>query len=241
MKYTIVILFSIILFSSCDVFTIEEKKDVKSEIIAIVNTEKLFKEDIKSILPENVSKQDSIIIVSSFVKDWAVKRLLLDKAKKNSSLESVNEIDNLVKDYKESLLINNYKEELVKQQLDTIITEEEIVFLISILKQKNDQVKFLGTTTAGEIIDGEVGEKSLVVSITEFDETIVHYGYFVDNGIVHDKNVICHIDTKRRLNLSRNHTATHLVNKILRELLNDSNLIQKASFSVRFKKCVPVK
>jgi alanyl-tRNA synthetase len=33
----------------------------------------------------------------------------------------------------------------------------------------------------------------------------------------------------RRLNLSRNHTTTHLVNKILREILNDSNLIQKAS------------
>ncbi len=34
---------------------------------------------------------------------------------------------------------------------------------------------------------------------------------------------------ERRLNLSRNHTTTHLVNKILREILNDPNLIQKAS------------
>lgn len=126
MKYLLAILFFIVLFTSCDVFTFQEKEEVKSDIIAIVNTEKLFKEDIKSILPSNITKQDSIIIVNSFVKDWAVKRLLLDKAKNNSSLEVVNEIDELVKDYKESLLINIYKEELIKQSLDTLITEEEI-------------------------------------------------------------------------------------------------------------------
>jgi hypothetical protein len=40
---------------------------------------------------------------------------------------------------------------------------------------------------------------------------------------------VCHVDMERRLNLSRNHTTTHLVNKILREILNDPNLIQKAS------------
>lgn len=32
----------------------------------------------------------------------------------------------MVKDYKESLLINSYKERLIKQQLDTVILDEEI-------------------------------------------------------------------------------------------------------------------
>ena len=41
--------------------------------------------------------------------------------------------------------------------------------------------------------------------------------------------MVCNVDRKRRLNLSRNHTATHLVNKGLRKILNDPNLIQKAS------------
>ena len=126
MKYLLAILIFLILFTSCDIFKLQEKENVKSDIIAIVNTEKLFKDDIKSIIPSNVTKQDSIIIVKSYVKDWAVQRLLLDKAKNNSSLEVVNEIDELVKDYKESLLINSYKEELVKQRLDTLITENEI-------------------------------------------------------------------------------------------------------------------
>lgn len=40
---------------------------------------------------------------------------------------------------------------------------------------------------------------------------------------------MCQVDRNRRLNLSRNHTTTHLVNRVLREILQDSNLIQKAS------------
>ncbi|WP_297803152.1 hypothetical protein [uncultured Polaribacter sp.] len=48
------------------------------------------------------------------------------KAKNNSSQETVNQIDGLVQDYKESLLINNYKEKLVKQKLDTVVSDEEI-------------------------------------------------------------------------------------------------------------------
>ncbi|CAF3590947.1 unnamed protein product, partial [Rotaria sp. Silwood2] len=68
-----------------------------------------------------------------------------------------------------------------------------------------------------------------IENVFRLHEYIIHYGYFLENGNINDKNVLCHVDMKRRLNLSRNHTTTHLVNKVLRELLNDSSLIQKAS------------
>ena len=116
----------ILLLSSCDYFNIIEKEKVTSEIVAIVNTEKLFISDLESFLPKNINKQDSIVLVKSYIQDWAIKQLLLKQAKNNSSLEEVNKINNLVKDYKQSLLINNYKEQLIKQKLDTIIYEEEI-------------------------------------------------------------------------------------------------------------------
>ena len=192
MKYFIAILFFIVLFASCDVFTFQEKEDVKSDIIAIVNTEKLFKEDIKSIIPSNVTKQDSIIIVKSFVKDWAVKRLLLDKAKNNSSLEVVNEIDELVKDYKESLLINSYKEQLVKQRLDTLITEEEIDSFYKVNKENfklneelvkirylhipeniNDKEEILQLFKSDDILDLEELEKQeLSFKFHQFNDSV---------------------------------------------------------------------
>ncbi len=120
-------LLMIICLNSCNYFVVQEKEERSSEIVAIVNTEKLFKEDLKDILPQNTSKEDSIVIVKSFINDWAIKQLLLNKAENNNSLEDINEMNALVKDYRESLLINNYKEILIKQQLDTVIREDEIV------------------------------------------------------------------------------------------------------------------
>jgi hypothetical protein len=113
----------------------QEKEEITAEVVAIVNTEKLYKKDLNSILPEDISKEDSIILVRSFINNWAIKQILLQKAERNNSLEEVNEIAALVKDYRESLLINNYKEILIKQQLDTVIKDAEIADFYSKSKE----------------------------------------------------------------------------------------------------------
>jgi hypothetical protein len=118
--------FCVFLLISCEYLLVQEKKDMVSEIVAIVNTDKLFTEDLKNILPRNITKEDSLILVKSFIQDWAVKKLLLKGAENNNTSESFKNINNLVQDYRESLLINNYKEELIKQQLDTVISNEEV-------------------------------------------------------------------------------------------------------------------
>ena len=120
------VFFSIFLLTSCDYLLVQEKEDNASEIIAIVNTDKLFKEDLKDVLPRNISKEDSLIIVKSFIQDWAINKLLLKGAANNNTSASLRNINKLVQDYKESLLINNYKKELIKQQLDTVISKDEV-------------------------------------------------------------------------------------------------------------------
>jgi hypothetical protein len=120
------IFFCVFLLTSCDYLLVQEKEDNTSEIVAIVDTDKLFKEDLKNVLPRNISKEDSLIIVKSFIQDWAVNKLLLKGAANNNTSASLRNINKLVQDYKESLLINNYKEELIKQQLDTVISNDEV-------------------------------------------------------------------------------------------------------------------
>ena len=161
----------LIFLISCDLFDVQEKQRTNNEILAIVNTEKFFKKDLTILLPQNISKIDSQLLVKSYIKDWAIKKLLLEKAENNSSLETVNQIDDLVKDYKESLLINNYKEQLVKQKLDTIVTEKELeeYYLLNKenfkLNEELVKIKFLH-------IDNTINDKKEILKLFKSDDIL---------------------------------------------------------------------
>lgn len=95
--------------------------------IATVYNQNLYKEDIKELLPKNIAPNDSAILVQSIINNWATKQLLLRKAEENNTQTDNREINDLVRDYRQALLINGYKERLVKQQLDTVISEQEML------------------------------------------------------------------------------------------------------------------
>ena len=90
-----------------------------------------------------------MIFVKSIINNWAVKQIILKKSLENSSSKLNNTINNLVANYKQSLLINSYKEQIIKQQLDTVIKEKELEEYYSKNKQNfklNEEllkVKFL--------------------------------------------------------------------------------------------------
>ncbi len=125
MKNYFYILISIIVIS-CDSFELQ-KKDILVDLpIATVFNQDLYKKDIGSLLPRNVDTNDSIVLIRSIINSWAVHQLFLKKAEENNTKNDNSEINTLVKDYKQALLINGYKEKLIKQQLDTVIKQEEI-------------------------------------------------------------------------------------------------------------------
>ena len=179
-------------FISCDLFKIHKKENSTKEIVAIVNTEKLFKADFMNSLPKNIHKIDSQVLAKSYIHDWAINKLLLEKAKKNSSSQTINQIDNLVKDYKESLLINNYKEQLVKQKLDTIITEQELqefyllnkdnfklneelikIRYLHISHNINDKKKIIALFKSDDILDlDELEKQELSFQFHQFNDSI---------------------------------------------------------------------
>lgn len=85
----------------------------------------LYDEDIKAIIPEQITKEDSLLFVNSFINKWASEKLLLQKAKINLGKEEES-IEELVQQYKHDLLINKYKGAVVKQELDTLVTQSDI-------------------------------------------------------------------------------------------------------------------
>ncbi|MBL4604812.1 MAG: hypothetical protein JKY02_03870 [Flavobacteriaceae bacterium] len=111
---------------SCDYLGLQKKDTKKEEPIATVYNQQLYKQDIKDLLPKNIGKNDSIILVRNIINNWATKQLLLKRAVENNSQNDNSEVNKLVKDYRHALLINGYKERLIKQQLDTVISENEV-------------------------------------------------------------------------------------------------------------------
>lgn len=80
--------------------------------------------DLEGIIPEESTDKDSSLMVSAFVERWIRKALLLHEAERNIP-QDLN-IDELVRDYRASLVTNNYEQLLVEQMLDSTITQEEL-------------------------------------------------------------------------------------------------------------------
>ena len=111
---------------SCQFFDFEKKSNKEDTPIAKVYNSFLYKKDIIKLLPKNIYGKDSLLVVKSIINNWATQEILRKRAEENLSRVENDSYTKLVQDYKNSLLVNGYKERLIKQQLDTAITINEI-------------------------------------------------------------------------------------------------------------------
>jgi len=110
-----------LLFLSCDFF-----KETDDRIpIARVNDTILYEEDIQDLLKEGISKQDSTVLVTSFINNWATEQLLVRGAKRNLTETKQDAFNKLALEYKNELFSKAYLEALVNKNIDTVITPEE--------------------------------------------------------------------------------------------------------------------
>lgn len=106
------------------VFSCKRTEDDGNPVAKVYET-LLYEKDILEILPENISKEDSLVFIKNYINKWAKEQLLVQKAKINLQ-EEKEHINTLVNQYHQDLLINKYKEAVVKQELDTLVTTADI-------------------------------------------------------------------------------------------------------------------
>ncbi|CAG2532431.1 peptidylprolyl isomerase [Maribacter sp. 6B07] len=112
-----------IVYTSCEGMF---KKEEERKAIARVGESFLYKEDLAPLITENMSKADSASFATNYINNWASKQLLLSKAKINLSEEKLAEYNALVDDYRTELYTSVYKEALVAQATDSLITSEQL-------------------------------------------------------------------------------------------------------------------
>lgn len=94
-------------------------------VLARVGNQYLSQSDLNGIVPEGTSVKDSIRIVKNFVNNWVSQRLFLQKAEKNLREEDMR-FKQQLEEYRNSLIIYKYESELVRQNLDTVVTDAQI-------------------------------------------------------------------------------------------------------------------
>ena len=123
--YRIYIAF-IFLFSleACDYFQ-REDQETERKVIARVDNQYLYLDDIRDLGLQAASPEDSIRIVDGYIENWIQEKLKLLYAYENLSPDQLD-VERQVQDYKESLIVYAYETQFVKQNLDTSVSEEEI-------------------------------------------------------------------------------------------------------------------
>ena len=69
--------------------------------------------------------EDSAYFVEKFINNWIRKELLLSHAEMNINMD-LFEFEKQIEDYRESLLIYAYQQEILNQNFDTMISSLEI-------------------------------------------------------------------------------------------------------------------
>jgi len=108
--------------TSCTFFAPEHKPDS----IARVGKSYLYKSDVATLVPVGTSKEDSILLVKDFIDRWASQKLLIDAAERNISDAKKKEFGALLKQYRIDLYTKAYIEEMVKNTVDTVVSQEEL-------------------------------------------------------------------------------------------------------------------
>ena len=98
----------------------------KEKPIARVFEKELLPSDLINIVPKGTSKNDSIEIVKAYVENWVKQEVLLKQAIDNANLDQAV-IELQLANYKNSLVIYAYEEQLVAQKLDTTVSEKELL------------------------------------------------------------------------------------------------------------------
>ncbi len=122
MNKTCIILLITLLFSACK----NKSEQVRRIALAKVGDVILYYDEVPKLLQPDISKQDSMAIIQSYINKWAKKELLLIKAEQNLTPEFKNEIERQLEETRSNLVIYQYQRQMMLEKMDTTITDEEM-------------------------------------------------------------------------------------------------------------------
>lgn len=111
----------ILVLAGCDSFVRQSERFVVAECYGV----KLYADELKDVLPPDISKMDSLAQVNAYIDSWIHRQILIHQAEINLPAEELD-FSKQLQDYRNSLVIYAYEAQMIEQYLDTIVSDEEI-------------------------------------------------------------------------------------------------------------------
>lgn len=122
MKKLLIYIITAIILYSCYL----EQPETIEKPVASVHDKFLYEKDLNKLFRQKVSEQDSITIVKNYIDNWIREQLMLQRAELNLT-EDEKDVQEKLNHYRNSLLIYKYQDHFIKQNLDTVITYDEVL------------------------------------------------------------------------------------------------------------------
>jgi hypothetical protein len=135
-------------------------------VVAVAFDQPLHRSDLRQVIPIGTSAADSVAMAQSFIRNWLEKQVVLNKAEANLA-DADRDFEAKLLDYRNSLLLFAYEQELVKQKLDTVISMEEMEACL--LDHKEDLILRDGMVRARWFRVPRTDERSLRPLVTAFE------------------------------------------------------------------------
>jgi hypothetical protein len=118
--YFIILIFSIL--SGCSYFSKHSQGD---SVIAKVGDKQLLQRELAAVLRGGITKADSINQAKDYIQRWVKQELMLQMAEENLAADQ-KDVQYELDEYRTSLIIHRYQQQLISQKLDTVITASDI-------------------------------------------------------------------------------------------------------------------
>lgn len=153
-KISFGLVFVFTFFVSCK----KGSSDVDQEKVPVVTVkdQTLYKAELNNAIPRNLSVEDSTAAAQSYINMWINNKLLYDKARQN--VVNLDEIEQLVNDYRKSLITNSYQEQVVREHFNKTVTDKE---LEDFYEQNKEQIKLKENIIKGLFLKVPVDSKEL--------------------------------------------------------------------------------
>ncbi len=227
LKFYILLVF---VFVSCNNFN-----EDKSQNIAKYKNQILNKSQLLGLVKDS-NKDDSVIITNKLINEWAINKILIEKAKLNLTVQDLSSLDKLVENYKSELYSTAYLDALINSSINLEIDTTEIENLynknVDLFKLKNNIYKFAYIKIPKDFSDiAEVRNK--VRNLKNHKEFLDSISYRFSDYSFDTKSWITENDLKK--------TFSFLNNQKLNSLKNYSFLQSKDSLNLYLIKILEFK